>query len=397
VTVQRSLEHQLQQAQRMEAVGRLSGGIAHDFNNLLTIIGGLTSLTARRLPEGSQERRDLEQVVEAAGRASSLTQQLLTFSRRQMSSTEVLDLNPIVRGLEPLFRRLLGEHIILQAILAHDLGRTRGNRTQLEQVVMNLVLNARDAMPAGGTLTVRTENVQVAGTFAHERLRLRPGPHVVLSVSDTGVGMDATTMANIFEPFFTTKEPGKGTGLGLATVYAVVQQAGGAVYVYSEPGRGSVFKVYLPQMEVTPPAVAAPAPQATVTVVESESTILLVEDERGVRSFTAQVLEEAGYRVLQAGSGEEALALVTDRPEAITLLLTDVVMPGINGRTLAERLRLLYPGVAVLYTSGYTDDMVLRAGVVAESAAFLQKPYTHQTLLERVRATIASERARAAG
>jgi PAS domain S-box-containing protein len=393
VTAQRSLEQQLQQAQRMEAVGRLAGGIAHDFNNLLTVINGLTLLTLPRLEEGSRERGNLEQVAKAAERAAALTQQLLTFSRRQLAEVEVIRVNDIVIGIESLLRRLLGEPIALDTRLAHDLGGVRANRVQIEQIIMNLAVNARDAMPDGGSLTIQTENVDLGGLFVHERLRLEPGPYVVLSVRDTGQGMDAVTQANIFEPFFTTKAPGHGTGLGLATVYAIVQQAGGAVYVYSEPKLGTVFKVYLPRVDGGS-GVAEPAslPSAAEMAGADGRTILLVEDEPGVRSFAAQVLEEAGYGVVQAASGEEALERVATVAEPIALLLTDVVMTGINGRVLAERLRVLYPKLCVIYTSGYTEDVVLRAGVTADGVTFLQKPFTPQSLLERVRVSLSGGR-----
>ncbi len=389
VTAQRSLEHQLQQAQRMEAVGRLAGGIAHDFNNLLTVINGLTLLTIPHVPEGTRERGNLEQVAKAAERAAALTQQLLTFSRRQLADVEVLELNEVIAGIETLLRRLIGEHIALETRLAHDLGRVRINHVHIEQIVMNLAVNARDAMPDGGSLTIQTENVSLGGLFVHERLRLEPGSYVVLSVRDTGQGMDAVTQASIFEPFFTTK--GQGTGLGLATVYAIVQQAGGAVYVYSEPKLGTIFKVYLPRVDAgATTMVAETVPSRAEMAPAGGRTILLVEDEPGVRSFTAQVLEEAGYRVLQAGSGEEAMELVALTDEPIALLLTDVVMTGINGRVLAERLRALHPKLAVIYTSGYTDDIVVRAGVTGESIPFLHKPFTPQQLLERVSLTLAN-------
>ena len=389
VTAQRSLEQQLQQAQRMEAVGRLAGGIAHDFNNLLTVINGLTLLTIPHLAAGTRERGNLEQVAKAAERAAALTQQLLTFSRRQLADVEVLELNEVIVAIEALLRRLIGEHIALDIRLAHDLGRVRINRVQIEQIVMNLAVNARDAMPDGGSLTIQTENVSLGGLFVHERLQLEPGSYVVLSVRDTGQGMDAVTQASIFEPFFTTKGPGHGTGLGLATVYAIVQQAGGAVYVYSEPRLGTVFKVYLPRVDDMATVVEpTPSPSAQEMAPANGRTILLVEDEPGVRSFGAQVLEDAGYRVLQAASGEEALELIGSAREPLSLLLTDVVMTGINGRVLAERLRALYPKLAVIYTSGYTDDIVVRAGITAESIAFLHKPFTPSQLLERIRAAL---------
>jgi len=389
VTTQRALEHQLQQAQRMEAVGRLAGGIAHDFNNLLTVIGGLTTLALPHLPEGSRPRRNLEQVVNAAERASALTQQLLTFSRRQLSEVEVLDMNAVADSMESLLRRLIGEHIGLEIRRSTDLGQVRANRVQLEQVLMNLAINARDAMPEGGTITIETANVWINGEIAHEKLQLEPGSYVMFSVSDTGEGMDAVTQANIFEPFFTTKGPGKGTGLGLATVYAVVQQAGGGIYVYSEPGRGSIFKVYLPRIETASDAASAIAPAAQAGIqAPAQGTVLLVEDEAGVRSFAAQVLEDAGYRVLEAASGEDAVAITGSLDTAVDLLVTDVVMTGINGRVLAERLRALYPRLRVLYMSGYTDDIIVRTGVTTDGGAFLAKPFTPQALVDRVRAML---------
>jgi CheY-like chemotaxis protein len=267
----------------------------------------------------------------------------------------------------------------------------RGNRVQLEQVVMNLALNARDAMPEGGTVTIATENVRVSGIFAQEQLRLEPGPYVLLTVSDTGHGMDALTQASIFEPFFTTKPPGSGTGLGLATVYAIVQHAGGAIYVYSEEDHGSVFKVYLPRVDVVGEAPVGVEPSAHPgNQLPSLGTILLVEDEPGVRAFAARVLEDAGYRVIEAGSGSEVMALVPESATPLTLLMTDVVMPGMSGRVLAERLRVLHPGLPVLFMSGYTDDIIVRAGVAADGASFIQKPFMPEQLLERVRRAIAS-------
>jgi PAS domain S-box-containing protein len=394
VTAQRALEAQLQSAQRMEAVGRLAGGIAHDFNNLLTVIGGEASFALKDVSQPGRLRRSLERVIEAAERAAALTQQLLTFSRRQIAQAEELQLNDVVQKLQALLRPLIGEHIAVRTLLADDLGMVRGNRVQLEQVVMNLALNARDAMPDGGTLTIQTENVFVDGRFAAEQIRLTPGPYVMMSVSDSGEGMDPVTQANIFEPFFTTKQPGHGTGLGLATVYAIVQEAGGAIYVYSEPGFGSVFKVYLPRLDraaevrrVPPPSAERPA------ATGGRGLVLLVEDEPRVRSFCADVLQSAGYRVLEAGSGEEAMKLAVSGVGPIELLLTDVVLPGMNGRVVAERLLTLRPELKVLYMSGYTDDMVVRTGVVAGGTAFLQKPFTAESLLQRVRAVLTSGQA----
>ena len=336
------------------------------------------------------ERQNLEQVVRAAERASALTQQLLTFSRRQITEIRMLDLNDLVTGLETLLRRLIGEHITLQITPAHDLGRVRGNQAQLEQVLMNLVLNARDAMPKGGLLSIATRNVEISDLMGREQLRLNPGPYVMVSVSDTGMGMDAVTQASIFEPFFTTKPPGEGTGLGLSTVYAIVQQSGGAIYVYSEPEVGTTFKVYFPRVDV--PVESHADAEAVTRLVDELPTlgaVLVVEDEPSVRGFAGQVLSQAGYRVLEAATGEEALAFASVPGETIAAVLTDVVMPGINGRVLAERLRALHPGIAVLYMSGYTEDMVLRTGVVTDAANFIQKPFTPEGLLARLRSALA--------
>ena len=388
ITAQRAIEHQLQQAQRLEAMGRLAGGIAHDFNNLLTVIGGMTSLILKRHAADTRDRRDLEQIAQAAERAAALTQQLLSFSRQRRAEPELLSENDVILALAPILRRLVGEHIEFRTALSPDLGRVRIDRAQLEQVLVNLVVNARDAMPDGGTLAVETSNVQIEGEFAQEQFRLDRGPYVLLAVSDTGQGMDAVTQASIFEPFFTTKDPDHGTGLGLATVQGIVQQAGGGIYAYSELGHGSVFKVYLPEA-AQPAGAEAEGIERLAPRPSGHATILVAEDEPGVRAFTERVLEEAGYRVLAAASGEEALRLASAFPGDIDLILTDVVMSGINGRLTVDRLIESRPDVAVLYMSGYTDDMVVRTGVVAAGAAFLQKPFTGELLVERVRAALA--------
>jgi two-component system, cell cycle sensor histidine kinase and response regulator CckA len=397
VTAQRMLEAQLQNALRMEAVGRLAGGVAHDFNNLLTAIGGLAALSLKEANAVGKLRRNLMDITHAVERAGALTHQLLTFGRRQLAPRELLSLNDVVDRLEALLRPLIGEHITLRILVAEDLGMVRSNRAQLEQVVMNLALNARDAMPDGGTLTIQTENVLVNGHFLQEQLRLEPGVYVVISVSDTGQGMDAVTQASIFEPFFTTKKIGEGTGLGLATVYAIVQEAGGAIYVYSEPGHGSVFKVYFPRVVAEGEAPSTVAPGATPSLASDQSSqvpILLVEDEPVVRGFCAEVLEGAGYRVFPAATGEDALVIGAGLDGSLGLLLTDVVLPGMNGRILAERLQTIRPGLPVLYMSGYTDDMVVRTGVVTEGTAFLQKPFTPQGLLDRVQTVLAWAKSR---
>ncbi|MDQ2670477.1 MAG: PAS domain S-box protein [Gemmatimonadota bacterium] len=392
ITAQRALENQLQQAQRLEAMGRLAGGIAHDFNNLLTVIGGMAALVLKRHQSDTRDRRDLEQIAQAAERATALTQQLLAFSRQRVSEPEVLLTNDVVSGLAPILRRLVGEHIEFRTVLAPDLGRVTVDRAQLEQVLVNLVVNARDAMPDGGVLTIETANVEISGSFAQEQLRLERGSYVMMAVSDTGAGMDAVTQASIFEPFFTTKPAGEGTGLGLATVYGIVQQAGGGVYVYSEPGHGAVFKVYFPRAAEPADAAQRGSGAWTAGGGTAQGTVLVAEDEPGVRAFTEQVLSEAGYYVLTAASGEEALRVAADHAGPIDLLLTDVVMSGINGRVLSERLAETRPSVPVMYMSGYTDDMVVRTGVVTAGASFLQKPFTPQALLNRVGAAIAPGR-----
>ena len=391
ITAQRALEAQLQQAQRVESIGRLTGGVAHDFNNLLTVITGLADLVRRRQPEGTRDRRDLDQVVLAAQRASELTQQLLTFSRRQASTPELLAVERVVLDLEPMLRRLIGENIEVRTDFENGTGPVLVNRGQLEQVVTNLVINARDAMPDGGRLTLETRNTVVRGDDGGPPMGLRPGRYVVLGVADTGEGMDEATQASIFEPFFTTKAPGQGTGLGLVTVQGIVAQAGGAVRVESAPGQGARFEVFLPIATggEEAPAVEAPSTPANDRPDEP-ATVLLAEDDPSVRSFARYVLVDAGYEVLDAPDGRAALDLAAAHAGPIALLLTDVVMPGMNGRELAEALTATRPRIGVLYMSGYTDDMILRAGVATAGpdAAFLQKPFTPERLLTRVRTVL---------
>ena len=380
-------ERQLAQAQRLEAVGRLAGGVAHDFNNLLTVITGLSGMVAARLGDSQPAlREDVEEIQRAGERAAQLTSQLLAFSRRQVLRPELLNLNVVVRHLDRIVGRVIGEDVRVVLALAPEIGMVRADRGQLEQVVMNLVVNARDAMPAGGTLTIETQNVELDATFANERLALRPGAYVMLAVSDTGVGMDAITQAHIFEPFFTTKDPGKGTGLGLSTVYGIVEQSGGTIYVYSEPGRGSAFKVYLPRVhgDAAAPAESAAQPSGAGERSPAGGRILLVEDEPRVRHFTARVLREAGYDVVEAANAEEALALAATGLSTFQLLITDVVLPGQHGPALAEALTERVPDLAVLFVSGYTDA-VARQAIATGRRAFLEKPFSPQSLLARVR------------
>jgi len=382
VTEQRHLEEQFRQSQKMEAVGQLAGGIAHDFNNLLTAILGNTQLLLRELPPGDSMRDDVEEIRKASERAASLTRQLLAYSRRQMLQPEVLDLNVVMAEMDKMLRRLIGEHIDLVAVFAPDLGRVRADPNQIEQVIVNLAVNARDAMPDGGKLTIGTANVDLDESFAQAHLGSVPGSYAMLAVTDTGVGMDAAVRAHLFEPFFTTKEVGKGTGLGLATVYGIVKQSGGYISVYSEPGHGSSFKIYLPRIATPaePPAAAlkgGPAP--------GSETVLVVEDEPAVLTLSRRALEAQGYVVLAASDADAALRVVERHGGMIHLLLTDVVMPGLSGHELADRLTAQRPGIRVLYMSGYPGDAVVQHGTLPSGSAFLQKPFSPDGLARKVR------------
>jgi PAS domain S-box-containing protein len=382
VTEQRHLEEQFRQSQKMEAVGQLAGGIAHDFNNLLTAILGNTQLLLRELPPGDSMHGDVEEIRKASERAASLTRQLLAYSRRQMLQPEVLDLNVVMAEMDKMLRRLIGEHIDLVAVFAPDLGRVRADPNQIEQVIVNLAVNARDAMPDGGKLTIGTANVDLDETFAEAHLGSVPGSYAMLAVTDTGVGMDATVRAHLFEPFFTTKEVGKGTGLGLATVYGIVKQSGGYISVYSEPGHGSSFKIYLPRI-ATPAEPPAGAPKGGPA--PGSETVLVVEDEPAVLALSRRALESQGYVVLAASDANAALRVVERHGGMIHLLLTDVVMPGLSGRELADRLSAQRPGIRVLYMSGYPGDAVVQHGTLPLGSAFLQKPFSPDGLARKVR------------
>jgi len=384
VTEQRRLQQQLVQSQKMEAVGRLAGGVAHDFNNLLTVILSYSDLLLEDRPRDAPDREDIEQIRKAAVGASALTRQLLAFSRQQVLEPRVLDVNTVVASTEKLLTRLLGEDISLTTSLAPGLGAVKVDPGQLEQIIMNLAVNARDAMPRGGRLSIETGNVEMDESYVRGHPVAHPGPYVMLAVSDTGIGMDAVTQARIFEPFFTTKEAGKGTGLGLATVYGIVKQSGGFIWVYSEPGHGTSFKIYLPRVDEPVSRASAAAPE----LVGGSETVLVVEDVAAVRAVARQMLERHGYTVLEAPDGETALRLAGKHQGAIRLLLTDVVMPEVSGRQLADQLLELRPDMKVLFMSGYTDDAIVRHGVLQEGIAYLQKPFTPETLARKVRAVL---------
>jgi two-component system cell cycle sensor histidine kinase/response regulator CckA len=383
VTERKRLEQQLRQAQKMEAVGRLAGGVAHDFNNMLTIISGYSGLLLEHPDMVEPLRAYVNEIRGASGRAASLTRQLLAFSRQQVLAPRVLDLNAVVANIEKMLKRLIGEDIDLVTVLGESLWPIKADPGQLEQVLLNLVVNARDAMPNGGVLTLETSNVEMDSTFAQSHFPHTPGPYVLLAVSDTGMGMDAETQARIFEPFFTTKEKGKGTGLGLAMVYGIVKQSGGYIWVYSEVGKGTAFKIYLPRSEDEVDE-AIPG-RSGVDAQQGTETLLLVEDEEAVRTLVRNVLRKKGYRVLEASQGEEALEFSELYRGRIDLLVTDVVMPQMNGRELARRLVKSRPEIKVLYISGYADNTVWSEGGLDSSGAFLQKPFSPEALARKVR------------
>lgn len=379
------LEEQLRQSQKMDAIGRLAGGIAHDFNNLLTVINGYSQLLATELDETDERRGKVEEIKKAGDRAAALTRQLLAFSRKQVLAARVLDLNGLVAGMNGLLRRVIGEDIELVTVSGSSLASIKADPGQIEQVIVNLAVNARDAMPKGGRLTIETANVDVDAALLGKSSHVQPGSYVMLAVSDTGFGMDSHTQANMFEPFFTTKERGKGTGLGLAMVYGIVKQSGGHILVSSEVGLGTTVKVYLPRVQQAVVTAAAGAPQAADRSVNGSETVLLVEDEESIRKLLVRELRTVGYHVLEAGEGQEAMDLCRGHEGPIHLLLTNVVMPRISGRELAERLVSIRPDMRVLYMSGYTDDTVVRHGVQEADTAFVQKPFTSIQLLQKVR------------
>jgi two-component system cell cycle sensor histidine kinase/response regulator CckA len=383
ITEKKKLQRQYLHAQRLEGVGRLAGGVAHDFNNVLTIINGYSEVLLSRLSPDDPSFAPLCEIHKAGERAASLTRQLLAFSRKQVLAPQVLDLNALIRESEKMLHRLIGEDIILTTHLDPSLGLVKADPAQLELAIVNLVVNARDALPAGGYLTIETRNIQVDASHARNRPDVRPGPHVLLAVTDTGNGMDEATRAHIFEPFFTTKGPGQGTGLGLSTVFGIVKQSEGHVEVYSEPGQGTTFKIYLPQVQ--PAGNAPPAPPIDFKAPTGTETVLLAEDEEGVRALAHLALQSNGYTVLEARDGDEARTLSDRHAGPIHLLVTDVVMPKVSGRQLADSLTARFPELKVLYLSGYTDDAIVRHGVLQEGKKFLQKPFTPIALARKVR------------
>jgi two-component system cell cycle sensor histidine kinase/response regulator CckA len=380
ITDLKGTEAQLVQAQKMEAVGRLAGGIAHDFNNLLTVITSYGELQLDDLPAEDARRADLEEIVRAAREAAKLTRQLLAFSRRQVLDVTVLSLNDVVTNLNKMLMRVIGEDLDLALVLAPDLGAVRADPGQIEQVLMNLAVNARDAMPNGGKITIETSNVELTEDYVRTHEPVLPGSYVLLAFSDSGLGMDEATKAHIFEPFFTTKEIGKGTGLGLATVYGIVKQSDGFIWVYSEPGHGATFKIYLPRVTEAAERLVATAP---APIRRGRETILLVEDDPAVRKVERAVLERLGYTILVADRPSVALEIAASGPPP-DLLLSDVIMPEMNGRDLARQLQSKWPKLKVLYISGYTDDAVVRHGVLEAGVSFLQKPFAPEALAQKV-------------
>jgi len=384
ITDRQHLADQLRQSQKMQAIGELAGGVAHDFNNLLMVVKGHSEMLLDRLPNSSPLRHGIEQMQSASERAAGLTRQLLAFSRKQVLQPRVLDLNEVVSGMIQMVSRVIGEDIELAFLPGPKRGRVKADPSQMEQVVLNLVVNARDAMPSGGLLTIETSNVDLDRSYAAKHPGgMEPGPYVMLTVSDNGCGMDAKTKARIFEPFFTTKEQGKGTGLGLATVYGVVKQSGGFIWVYSEVGRGTTFKIHMPQVtsQVEKPATENISSRSAA----GTETILFVEDEESVRELVRDYLTTAGYHVLDASDGVRALEVAAGHKGPIHMLITDVVMPRLSGREVATQIAEQRPDVKVLYISGYTDDSVFRHGVLEGGVAFLQKPFNLKALAQKIR------------
>jgi two-component system cell cycle sensor histidine kinase/response regulator CckA len=380
-----SLQEQLRQAQKMEAIGRLAGGIAHDFNNALTVIRGNCQLSLLDLHEADPLYGNLKEIEQSVERAARLTQQLLAFSRKQIMQMKVVDPNALIEDLQKILRRILGEDIELTTFLEEGVGKVRVDPGQMEQAVINLAVNARDAMPRGGKLTIETANVELDEAYARDHVAVTPGPYVMLSVSDTGVGMSPEVRERAFEPFFTTKEAGKGTGLGLSMVYGIVKQSGGNIWVYSEMGKGTTFKIYLPRVEGP---VEERREETLEDIPQGSETILVVEDEEVVRKLAVRLLRKQGYKVLEASDGGKAFMLCEQYDERIDLILSDVVLPGMDGRRVVERLQKIHPEAKALYMSGYTDNVIAHHGMLEQGIHFIQKPFTVGSLARKVREVI---------
>jgi two-component system cell cycle sensor histidine kinase/response regulator CckA len=387
ITERKVLEAQLRQSQRMESVGRLSGAIAHDFNNLLCVIIGYTGVLEERFDGTLQSRKNLEEIRKAAQRAASLTRQLLAFSRKQVLEPKILNLNSVVADMSKMLRRLIGENIELTTLLDPALGRVKADHGQIEQVIMNLAVNARDAMPDGGNLIIETSTVELGEDYVKRHPTTVPGRYVMLSVSDTGTGMDKETQSHIFEPFFTTKPKDKGTGLGLAVVYGVVKQSGGHISVNSQVKKGTIFKTYLPLVN---DALEEPQHKSPAKAVDGSETVLLVEDEEALRSLIRDVLEQSGYTVLESSNGGEALEIARRYRGPIHVLLTDVVLPGVSGRVIAEKISACSPDTKVLFMSGYTDSIIAAQGVIEEGMFLIQKPFAPGELRSKIRTVLDS-------
>jgi two-component system, cell cycle sensor histidine kinase and response regulator CckA len=383
ITEYKRLEAQFLQAQKMEAVGVLAGGVAHDFNNLLNVINGYAELLLADLNPNDPIRKEIEQIQEAGQRATTLTSQLLAFGRKQIMQLEIFDLNQIITDMSAMLGRMIREDIEIVSIIPQEPMRINADPGKIQQVIMNLVVNARDAMPDGGKLTIETATVQFDDSYVKEHPMTKQGPYVMLAISDNGIGMDSATQARIFEPFFTTKAKGKGTGLGMSTVYGIVKQSDGFIWVYSEPGKGTTIKIYLPQEGSS---VSASLPETQLNpVLHGSETILVVEDEDAVRALACRILGAHGYKVLEAADGMQAYRMVQENAHPIHLIITDVVMPGIGGKMLLSRIEDILPGVKSMYISGYTDNAIVHHGILDSGVAFLQKPFTVDGLLRKVR------------
>jgi nitrogen-specific signal transduction histidine kinase len=383
ITNHKRLEEQFRQIQKLEAIGELAGGIAHDFNNILTVIQGASDFLLANIEKGHPAFENVKKINNAAERAESLTRQLLAFSRRQMLQPRVLDVNKFIREMESTFQKILGDNTEIEIVLQSEQGNIKADPSQIEQVITNLIINARDAMPGGGHLTLETKDVILDEKYIKKRPMVKPGSYVMFAISDTGIGMDKDHAAHIFEPFFTTKEKGKGTGMGLATVYGIVKQSEGYIWVYSEPDKGTTFKIYLPRIEEYTDLEEQPV--ISDQSLKGSETILVVDDEEEVRNLVSEMLRFQGYKVLEAPNASNALVIFEKYCTSVDLILTDVVMPQMSGPELMEKLHASYPDVKVLFMSGYTDNVVVKHGLLSEEGNFIQKPFSSALLIQKVR------------